>query len=861
MKRKVLAFLLAVCMLPVMSLAAWAEADGGLVFKPDDPTQERDEEKSEFDSLKDLTSSLVESLGNKQWETLADEVPLSGNWRNDLMGLAKSQVGYAEEKSGMTFYTRWAGIEEPVDWSAIFVAWAADYIGLDEKKFPQAFDVEDLIEKMRKVNAYKRISRANYPNYGDIAFVELEDEQGEKYTLVGIIVHISDGDASIVHGDSDGRVVRRTYRVNGAEFKRYIDLNVLMARAGIETGKGGEVPQIPEGGIAGWTTATAVYIRKEPTIASKALANVAKAKTALLVTGAQKQSDGYIWYAVEYNNIKGYIRGDLMDIDAAALPTPTPVPTPVPEVTPIPGCAICRKASMGIAMPEECCYEQLKAMSQRELATFMADLLKDDPTSFVLYLSCVSAHVQAGADNLLCLGEACGAAAWSKHGPEHAADCPWHKDGLSAQERVINIEIREARKGQQLMLSHEVYGASAYQWYEVKTVTDEEGNTHIPEEGELMPGENAATLIVTAKSEANTAYSYYCEATVYIGNAPFVIRSKTIAVAVDAVPAVASALLGEEVNFTYTFDGAASYQWYIVEETGDVAREGETAAKLTFRATRENSGKLYFAKAFNANGGEIGVSGYFCYKVVEFPVAPNALACDEEHQLCRYVEELAQMTREERYIAMTKTWFVDTTNPDSTATPEDCLAEYVFIHWMSCHSGIDLGLDELGGMFAPQPAEDAVIYPHLLCTCSYNAEESFFGEGGFMWVHPEAEHLESCPWYITPGQEAIKTTNRIDQEEFDKWCETATEEMIMRAMTVPTLDHVVLVKNSDSTHTVYIARYEEAVGRVDNQGYLHYGDPELVIAWIDWTEEGKGTVYPVNALPDHAAAYAADSVN
>ncbi len=855
MKRKVLAFLLAVCMLPVTSLAAFAEADGELVFKPDTPTLDRDEEKSEFDSLKDLTSSLVESLGNKQWETLADEVRLSGNWRNDLMELAKSQVGYAEEKSGMTYYTRWAGIEEPVDWSAIFVAWAADYIGLDEKKFPQAFEVDELIEKMSKVNAYKRISRANYPNYGDIAVLELKDEQGKEYKLAGIIVHISDDDASIVHGDSDGRVVRRTYRVNGAEFKRYIDLNVLMARAGIDTGKGGEVPQIPEGGIAGWTTATAVYIRKEPTIASKALANVAKAKTALLVTGAQKQSDGYIWYAVEYNNIKGYIRGDLMDIDTAALPTPTPVPTPVPEVTPIPGCAICRKASMGIAMPEDCCYEQLTAMSQSQLAVFMADLMKDDPTSFVLYLSCVSAHVAQGAADVLCLGEDCGAAAWSKPSPEHAADCPWHKDGLSAQERVINIEIREARKGQELMISHEVYGASAYQWYEIKavTTTDEYGGSNVTETETALEGENAASLIVTAKSEANTAYSYYCEATVYIGNAPFVIRSKTTAVAVDAIPAVASALLGEEVNFTYTFDGAASYQWYIVEETEtgktDAPIEGETAARLTFRATRANSGKLYFAKAFNANGGEIGASGYFCYKVVEFITPPNAFVCDEEHQLCRYVEELAQMTREERYIAMTQTWFTETVEGE-TVTPNNCLAEYVYFHWLYCHSGIDLGLGE--------PLAESTVYPHLLCSCDFVDDNFVQSKEGFQWAHPyDEQHHADCAWYITPGQEAINTTERVDQEEFDKWCETATEKMILRAMTVPTLDHAVLEQNEDGTYAVYIARYEAAVGRVDNQGYLHYGEPSLVIAWINFT---TGKLYPMSALPENAPALD-DSVN
>ena len=89
--------------------------------------------------------------------------------------------------------------------------------------------------------------------------------------------------------------------------------------------------------------------------------------------------------------------------------------------------------------------------------------------------------------------------------------------------------------------------------------------------------------------------------------------------------------------------------------------------------------------------------------------------------------------------------------------------------------------------------------------------------------------------------------------DFAVWYPTATETMIARALTVETLDHIVLEKNADGvTYTVYVARYADAVGAVDAQGYMTYGNPALVIAWVDFS---TGAIHGVNALPTAAPAY------
>lgn len=832
MIRRMMAILLAVCLLAAMPFCASAE-DEELVFTPNDTTQEKGEEdKSEMDEFKDLGSSIIESLGQKDWDALADKVKLKDDWREDLVNVAESQLGYQQEKDGTTLYTRWAGKEEPVaDWTAYFINWVADKAGLKRDVFPRYWSYNNLRSKMDGMKAVKSISRITWPASGDLALIE---KDGQK--LVGFVVYVSNDYASVIHGDDNGRVAKETYRVGGREFKQYIDLNVLMERAGLEVGKGGEVPVIPEGGVAAWTNTNAVYMRSEPSTASKRVTTVKKPRTALLVTSAAMQEDGYIWYGVEYQKYKGYIRGDLLELDRAALPTATPVPEEKPEPTPVPCCVTCANAAMGLALPQECCYAHLAAMSVEERAAFMNALLQDDRASFVLYVSCALAHAKEGAAELLCLGKECGAAAWGRPSVLHAEDCPWHTEGLASQARVVNLSIREARKGQEIMISYEIYGASTYQWHEVKRIVNGDGT--VTETDTVIEGERAASILVTAKDEPGVTRSYYCVAVVIANGNLIEIASKETVLSVEAAPIVARAILGEKVNFTYENPRASAYQWYVQTadmsapaaiSAEDAAYTGADSATLTFRATLENSGAVYTCEAIGRNGDVISVSGQYSYAIHIYHEAPDASAC-EGHDLCRYIEELAAMTMDERYAALTETWYVDAASLAAEAEPQACLAEYVMLHWYFCHQ------------------EE---YPHLMCTCTPTDEDRLV-------LHPYDElHEAECPWYIAPsktedGEEKIVA--RADQEEFELWAATATPEMISRARTVPTLDHAVIEYDEVSEiFDVYIARYAEPVGFIDGSGYLTYGSPALVIAWVDFT---TGNVYALNNLPEHAPARA-----
>lgn len=842
MKRRVLSYLLAACMvtLAVVPAAVWAE-EADLYFPPvidmelGSKEETRSEDATELDKINSDNAASMGSLSKTDWNAKANAAPRTGDWRDDLVALAESQVGYQEGSDGLTIYDQRPEKEkEPVEWTALFISWIADKAGLSKRDFPRGESYEALRQSMNKVHALKKISRANYPNYGDLAMIQTEDAQ-----LVGVIIYVSNGYASVIHGDDNGKVTRSTWQVGTDEFQHYVDLNVLMERAGIDVDKGGEVPVIPEGGVAAWTNTNAVYLRKEPTIASKALTTVKKSGTAVLVTSAQKQEDGYIWYGVSYKSHAGYIRGDLLKLDMAAIPTATPAPTPVPTPTPapvIPGCTVCVAAARGVALPTECCYEHLSAMDRGEMVRFMASLRAEDAATFRLYVDCHAAHVAGGAAALVCLGDGCGESAWTIPGAAHAAECPWHVGGgLSSQQRVVNVEVKEARTGQQVTILYEIYGATAFEWHEVTSVLNADGT--VTENDTVLAGETAESITVTAKNAADTTYSYYCIATILTDGVPAQVRSKTTVLSVGDSPILAQAILGEEINFTYEHAAAASYQWYVQADENaqpaaisadDAAYSGANASKLTFHATAENSGALYSCAALSRDGSELTRSGFYACVITVYAEAPDASVC-EGHDLCRYVEELAAMTREERFTALNETWYVSAADITGEASAEDCLAEYVMFHWFFCH---------------------AETYPNLLCTCTPTDEDRLV-------LHPYDEtHEAECPWYAAPVTTSVgteKVQKRADQEEFDKWAVTATAEMIARAKTVETLDHVVIEEKDDGTCDVYIARYADPVGTVDANGYLTYGNPARVIAWVDLT---TSVVYPMSSLPAHAPAYA-----
>ncbi len=94
-----------------------------------------------------------------------------------------------------------------------------------------------------------------------------------------------------------------------------------------------------------YTVKNNIYVRKENTMKSRSLTKIRQGGSYMIWLGdtlPDKNGENYTWYHIEYLNLTGWIRGDLIHVmtqqewqEAFGEPDPTPAPTAVP-VTPAP---------------------------------------------------------------------------------------------------------------------------------------------------------------------------------------------------------------------------------------------------------------------------------------------------------------------------------------------------------------------------------------------------------------------------------------------------------------------------------------------------------------------------------------------
>lgn len=122
-----------------------------------------------------------------KWEKTFSDVELTGNWADDVIAIAETQVGYTESTGnykvmrdgktvkGYTRYGDWYGIPYG-DWCAMFCSFCLDYAGV--KDFPTESDCERWIkalsfnEKNPENPVYYRKAGRYEPKPGDLIFFD-----------------------------------------------------------------------------------------------------------------------------------------------------------------------------------------------------------------------------------------------------------------------------------------------------------------------------------------------------------------------------------------------------------------------------------------------------------------------------------------------------------------------------------------------------------------------------------------------------------------------------------------------------------------------------------------------------------------
>ena len=133
------------------------------------------------------------------WSRSVSKASLTGNWADDLVAVAQTQLGYAEstrnymvtetgEMKGITRFGQWYG--NPYgDWDAMFVSFCLNYAGIPQTAVPYGYDCAEWTTSLSYAGLYR--SAGNYsPIKGDIVFFDYNADGAADH--VGLVAEVSE---------------------------------------------------------------------------------------------------------------------------------------------------------------------------------------------------------------------------------------------------------------------------------------------------------------------------------------------------------------------------------------------------------------------------------------------------------------------------------------------------------------------------------------------------------------------------------------------------------------------------------------------------------------------------------------------
>ena len=279
-------------------------------------------ENKAADSLK-ILAPVREEEKESDWTSSFANVKLTGDWRKDLVAIARTQIGYKEstrnfilnekgEKQGYTRYGAWYGSAYE-EWCAMFISFCLNYAKVPADQFPREAGCIKWREELARLQAYESDTASYIPQKGDLIFFGRDSQETPDH--VGIVERVSkkEGKVSTIEGNSSKEVRRREYALTDAEIIGYGNTAKLMERSGILE-QFSRLPEIPEGGIPGTTNASEINVRESAGTDGAVVAVISAAGTPVTVLAAE-EVEGELWYKVQYESYTGYVREDFLEME------------------------------------------------------------------------------------------------------------------------------------------------------------------------------------------------------------------------------------------------------------------------------------------------------------------------------------------------------------------------------------------------------------------------------------------------------------------------------------------------------------------------------------------------------------------
>lgn len=182
----------------------------------------------------------------EEWKASFADASLTGNWAQDLVAIAQSQIGYAEsednfiyteekELKGYTRYGDWYG-DEYGDWNAMFVAFCLNYAQV--KDFPVEMDYTEWIAALIDANTEDYIiyhQDDNYtPSAGDLVFLDLtQDGIADDIGVVADLLaadNIEPARIQVIEGDCEDKVQTSAYALESTLVLGFADMTTAQEK-------------------------------------------------------------------------------------------------------------------------------------------------------------------------------------------------------------------------------------------------------------------------------------------------------------------------------------------------------------------------------------------------------------------------------------------------------------------------------------------------------------------------------------------------------------------------------------------------------------------------------------------------------
>ena len=141
------------------------------------------------------------------WQSMFSDYPYTGDLRQDLVGIARTQAGYREStlnfevgddgvRRGYTRYGAWYGVPYS-DWSAVFVSFCLHYAGADPGEYPGNTGADTMAAQWKKINRFADAGQ-HTPVAGDLVFFT--------DNTVGIVTDVLNATFYVIRGDAENAV-------------------------------------------------------------------------------------------------------------------------------------------------------------------------------------------------------------------------------------------------------------------------------------------------------------------------------------------------------------------------------------------------------------------------------------------------------------------------------------------------------------------------------------------------------------------------------------------------------------------------------------------------------------------------------